>query len=195
MISIAGSMSASRIIGLTANIFALVSCAIAWVRGHGAQHLRRLAAVLTLLEAALLLDMAFHGRWLLHDLLVHLATASHLYGDRSGPQHVALALLVIVVVAAIVLTLWLFRSRPGAALAACGGILSLCCWCVEVISLHAIDSLLYYRVDGVTVVRLVWAAYSLMTGAGILWDTFTARAHDPTGECPAESPSVTPIPF
>jgi hypothetical protein len=57
-------------------------------------------------------------------------------------------------------------------LAACGGILSLCCWCVEVISLHSVDSLLYRSVDGVMVVRLAWATCSLMVGFGMLWDTF-----------------------
>jgi hypothetical protein len=176
VIFLARSLSPARIIGLTAFLFALVSCVIAWVRGRGnAPHPRRLAAVLTLLQAALLLDVAFNGRWLLHDMLANVAKASSLYGDRSGPQHVALALLSGAVVTGFGLALWTFRGRPGAALAACGGILSLCCWCVEVISLHAVDGFLYRRVDGVMLVRLAWAACSLMTGAGILWDTFAMR--------------------
>jgi hypothetical protein len=173
MISIAGSLSPQRIVGLTPSVFALVSCAIAWIKGRETPHRRRLARALTILEAALLLDMVFNGRWLLHDLLAGVAKANNLYVRRAGPQHVALALVGSVVVAAIGLALWIFRGRPGASLAACGGILSFCCWWVEVISLHGVDSLLYHRVDGVMVVSLVWTACSLMTGVGILWDTFT----------------------
>ena len=187
MISIAQSLSPTRIIGLTADLFALSSCAVAWVRGRRAHLRTRLAATLTLLEAALLLDLAFNARWLLHNLLANVAIASHLYGERSGPQQVALGLLGFVVVAAIASALWRFRRRPGAALAACGGILSVCCWWVEVISLHAVDSVLYRRVDGVTFIRLAWAACSLMTGVGILGDTFAVQ----TRERPIKKPSAS----
>jgi hypothetical protein len=180
VIYIAGSLSPTRIIGLTANVFALTSCAIAWVRGRGVPHRRQLAIVFAALESMLLLDMVFNGRWLLHDFLAHLAVAASLYGERSGPQRVAIGLVGTAVVAAIGLALWFFRSRPGAALATCGAILSLCCWCVEVISLHDLDSLLYLRVDGVTFVRLAWAGCSLMTGAGILWDAFSKSVHTRT---------------
>lgn len=192
--STAGLLNPTRIIGLAAYAFALVSCAIAWVRGHRSQRRRRLAVILTALETALLLDSVFNGRWLLHDSLSRLAMANHLYGERFGPQHVALDLLGSAVVVGIGFALWLFRGRPGASLAATGGILSLGCWWVEVISLHAVDSLLYQRVDGVMLVRLVWAACSLMMGVGILWDTFAKHAHVLSDKCPAEVPvPLTPF--
>jgi hypothetical protein len=173
MISIAGSLSPQRIMGLTPSVFALGSCAVAWARGREAPRRRRLAAALTVLEAGLLLDMVFNARWLLHDLLAGVAKVNNLYFRRAGPQHVALALLGSAVVAAMGLALWIFRGRPGASFAACSGLLSFCCWCVEVISLHGVDSLLYHRVDGVMIVSLAWASCSLMTGVGILWDSFT----------------------
>jgi len=138
----------------------------------------RLAAVLTVLEAALLLDAVFNGGWRVHSFLDNEAIARNVYDQRFGPQHVALVFLAIAVAAGIGLTLRLFRGRPGASLAACGCILSLCFWCLEVVSLHAVDALLYRRVNGVMLVRLIWAACSLMTSLGILWDTFAARAHD-----------------
>jgi len=188
MTSVAASLNPTRIIGLASDVFALLSCAIAWAKGRGVPPQRSLAIFLTGLEAAILIDFVFNARWLLHDSLAKLAIAINLYNDRSGPQHVALGLLVTAVAAGVGFTSWLFRDRPGAALAACGGILSSCCWCVEVISLHSVDNLIYRRVDGVTLVRLAWSACSLMTGVGVLWDTFAGRALNHSGNRPKEPP-------
>jgi len=188
MISNAGLLNPTRIIGLAAYAFALVSCAIAWARGGGSQHRKRLAVILMALEAALLLDSVFNLRWLLHNSLARLAMANHLYGGRSGPQHVALDLLGSAVAVGVASVLWLFRGRPSAWLAATGGIRSVGCWWVEVISLHAVDGLLYRRVDGVMPVRLFWTACSLMMGIGVLWDTFAKDAHAHSGKWPAEEP-------
>ena len=173
MTSIAGLLTLSRVIGLSAFGFALAACVLAWFRSRRASQKGWLAAVLALLESMLILDMAFHGRWRLHNLLAGVAITSHRYGERSVPQYAALILLGSAVAAGIGLTVWHLRDRPGAAFAVCGGVLSVCCWFVEVISLHAVDGLLYRRIDGVTFVRFVWAACSLMTGAGMLWDTFS----------------------
>jgi len=177
MISIAEWSNPTRIVGLSSNLFALLSCGIARVRGGGAPHGRWLASVLAALEAALFLDMVFDGRWLLHDLLDSEAIASNLYAFRGGPQVAALGLLGGVVVAGIVFTRRRLLGRTGAYLAVCGGILSLSCWCVEVISLHAVDAVLYHIVDEVKVVGFVWIACSLMTSAGILWDAFATNTH------------------
>jgi hypothetical protein len=144
------------------------------------------------MEAALILDMAFRGRWLLHNLLANLAKADHLYAGRSGPQHIALYLLGCAVAAGIGLALWRFRGRPGGVLAAGGGILSLCLWWVEVVSLHAVDSLLYHPEHGIMPVKLAWAACSLMTGAGILWDSFSAPTHARLRRCTTETPPASP---
>ena len=76
MISNAGLLNPTRIIGLAAYAFALVSCAIAWARGGGSQHRKRLAVILMALEAALLLDSVFNLRWLLHNSLARLAMAN-----------------------------------------------------------------------------------------------------------------------
>jgi hypothetical protein len=187
MISTAVLLSPTRIIGLAAYAFALISCAIAWVKGRRSQHRRRLTMILTTLEAALLLDSVFNGRWLLHNSLAHLAMANHLYGKRSGPQHVALDLLASAVAVGVGVVLWLFRDRPGAFLAVTAGILSLSCWWVEVISLHAVDGLLYQRVDGIMLVRLAWSACSVMMGVGMLWDTFGGHAHVLPDEYPADA--------
>jgi hypothetical protein len=176
MISIATSLDTARIIAPATSAFAFVSCVFAWARDRHVPRRSRLAASLTVLEAALILDEAFNGRWRLHDLLANAARATNRYAERAGPQHIALALVANIVFAGVVLTLLFFKGRPGASLAVCGAILSVSCWCVEVISLHSVDAFLYSSVDGVMVVRLAWAACSLMVGCGILWDTFAARA-------------------
>jgi hypothetical protein len=54
--------------------------------------------------------------------------------------------------------------------AICGAILSLSCWCAEVISLHAVDAIFHATINGIMLVSLIWVAGSLMTGLGILWD-------------------------
>ncbi len=170
MISLAGWLNPTRLIGLTAYLFALASCVLAWAGGHGTAHQRRLAAVIGVLEAALLADMVLNGRWLLHDLLENESMKRNIYADRAGPQLATLIFLGVAALAGVGLVLRNLRNRAGAALAACGAILSVTCWCVEVVSLHSVDLVLYREAYGVKLVGLVWAACSLMTGVGILWD-------------------------
>jgi hypothetical protein len=188
MIAVAGPLTPARILWLAPHAFALASCSIAWARARRAQRATQPAAALTALEAAFVLDRAFNGRWLLHNLLARLAMADHLYAGRSGPQHLALYLLACAAAAGGGIVLWRFRGRPGAAVAACGGVLSVSLWWVEVISLHAVDGLLYHSLHGVIPVKLAWTACSLMTGAGILWDASSPPAHAGERNNPAAAP-------
>jgi hypothetical protein len=177
MTSIPGWQNPTQSIGLASCLLAFVCCAIAWIRGRSVPLLRKLSAILAVLEAALFLDMAFNGRWLLHDWLENQAIARGLYDLRTVPQIVALCFLGGCAATGIALVLWHLRGKAGAALAACGGILSVGCWCVEVVSLHAVDHVLYSTVDGVMLVALAWIAFAIMTGGGILWHLFAFRAH------------------
>jgi len=188
MVTLAGWLNPTRVIGLSANLFALISCGIAWTIGRGSPRRGRLAAVLTVLEAGLVADMAFSFRSLLHDLLENEAIAKGLYAQRAGPQIVALYLLSAAAAAGMGLAFQRLRGRTGAFVATCGAILSLSCWCVEVISLHATDTVLYYTVDGVMLVSLCWVACALMTGLGILWDTPASHAHAAQSANPAGAP-------
>lgn len=181
MISIRGGLNPTQLIGLSTYSFAFVCCVIAWIGGRGLPPLRRIAALLALLEAALLLDMVFSGRWLLHDWLEREANARGLYAMRAGLQSAALCFLGVCTAVGIAWTLWPLRGEPGASLAACGGILSLGTWCVEVVSLHAVDRVLYRTFDGVMHVTLIWIACALMTGAGVLWDMLACSAHARAG--------------
>jgi hypothetical protein len=134
-----------------------------------------------MLEAALLLDAVFNGRVRVHSLLDSEVIARNMYDQRFGPQYAALVLLAIAVVGGVGLVFRLFRGRPGACLAAFGCILSLCFWCIEVVSLHSVDSFLYHRVSGVMRISAARAVFALMTCVGILWDVFAARADVGTG--------------
>ena len=170
MTSHAGWLNPTRIIGMNAYFITAVSCALAWARYHGSPRLKRLALILTVLEAGLFLDKVFSVRWLLHDLLEGEAIRENLYAERFVPQIAALSILGATAAAGIGLTWLHLRGRAGAIIAVWGAVLSLSCWCAEVISLHAIDSAFYYTIDGVMLVSLCWVACSLMTGLGILWE-------------------------
>jgi len=171
MISLAGWLSPTRIVGLAAYFFATTSCCIAWVRNLRAQRSGRLAAYLGLLEAGLFIDMAFNGRWMLHDLLEDEAISRSLYAQRTGPQVALLGFLGAATAISIGLVIRALGGKTGASVAACGAIFSLSCWCAEVISLHAIDAVFYANIDGLMVVSLCWIGGSLMTGLGILWES------------------------
>jgi hypothetical protein len=181
-------LNPTRVIGLSAFLFALISCGIAWARSRGILRRGQFAAVLAVLEAGLLLDMAFSVRALLHDLLENEAIASGLYSHRVGPQLGALGFLGVAAAAGMGLAFQRLRGRKGAIVAACGAILSVSCWFVEVISLHATDTVFYYTVDGVMLVSLCWVASALMTGLGILWDARAVRAYTGQGANPAGTP-------
>ena len=176
MTSHAEWLNPTRIIGMSAYLFAAVSCAIAWARYREFPHLRRLAWVIAVLEAGLFLDMAFSVRWQLHNLLEGEAIRENLYAQRFGPQLAALIILGAAAAIGIGLTWLRFRGRAGAIIAGWGAVLSLSCWCTEVISLHAIDAVFHYTVDGVMMVSLFWVACSLMTSLGILWDSWAVHA-------------------
>lgn len=83
MTSHAGWLNPTRIIGMNAYFITAVSCALAWARYHGSPRLKRLALILTVLEAGLFLDKVFSVRWLLHDLLEGEAIRENLYAEHS----------------------------------------------------------------------------------------------------------------
>jgi len=100
----------------------------------------------------------------------------NLYDHRTPLQIVALGVLSAAAATGVGLAFQRLRGSAGGIMATCGAILSLCCWCAEVISLHAFDTVLYCQVGGVMLVSLCWVTCALMTGLGILWDFRAARA-------------------
>jgi hypothetical protein len=170
MITSQGWIGPTRATGLLAYATAFTCCGIAWIRTKARRGTSHLAAVLTLIESALLLDMAFNWRWKLHQALMDFAMRKHEYAQRGLPQ-----LIVVTLLGALLLFGWFvawrtFRGRGTTLLAVSGASLSLVVWCIEVVSLHAVDHVLYYSVDGMMAVTLLWLLACTMTSIGMLLD-------------------------
>jgi hypothetical protein len=170
MITSADWMSPTRASGLVAYGTALVCCGIAWVRTKDQRNTSRLVPALMVVEGALLLDMAFNWRWILHGMVGAYAQSHHEYELRRSPQLIALGILAGLLLLGLFAALRFFRKRMGALLAVSGVLLSLITWCVEVVSLHAVDHILYHLIGNVMVVSFVWILACLMTSVGILID-------------------------
>jgi hypothetical protein len=161
-------LNPTRALGLVAYATAAVCCCIRWMKAKG--EIARLAAVLLVIEAILLLDMAFNWRWKLHQALMDLAQHEHEYGQRRLPQTIVLLVLACVLLYGIYRCWRAFRHRGTTLLAVCGTLLSMVLWCTEVISLHAVDHVLYLSLSGVMAVSLLWIISCSMTSIGILLD-------------------------
>jgi uncharacterized membrane protein len=112
--------------------------------------------------------MVFDLRWRLHQFFVDFATQKHEYGLRKLPQEIVITLLVGLLLFSLLAARRLFRDAAGARLAASGVLLSVILWCVEVVSLHAVDHILYHLIGKWMVVTVLWILACLMTSIGIL---------------------------
>lgn len=142
---------------------------------------------LTVLQSALLVDMLFSLRWLLHNKLASEFMVHHLYERRVGPQHLALLLVAAAASTGIWLLLKSLRGRRGAQLASCGMILWISTWFTEVISLHSMDVFLHKSLAHVNVRDVAWIVSSVMISYGVLLDvrsptTATRRSFHPVEE-------------
>jgi hypothetical protein len=163
-------LSPTRLTGLTAYTASLLACTWRWVTYRERDVWGRLYAVLVGVQLSLLLDMAFDWRWKLHDLGVRVTTGLGVYGLRSTPQLLALAALSLTLALFSILIFYKFRRRIGVALALTCTLLSVGLWCVECVSLHYVDGVLYRLVGVVMMVSLVWVGLALVTCLGIWLD-------------------------
>jgi hypothetical protein len=169
-------LTPTRASGMAAYGVAATSCGIVWARASGVRNVRKIAAWLTAIESVLLLDMIVDGRWVLHQLFVNIAQNQHEYGLRGLPQVILVTFLLAILFVSVYFSLRLLRAKIGALLAVSGALLSLITWCIEVVSLHQIDTLLYHQVWRFMVVSFIWIAGCLMTSAGILFESRRANA-------------------
>jgi hypothetical protein len=163
-------LTPTRATGIAAYLVATACCCIAWARTRHLLNVSRLAAFLAAVEAALLLDMVFNLRWWIHQQLMDLAQQRQEYEMRRSPQLIAIVILAVLLMLGVVSALRILRARPGALLAVSGVLLSLALWCTEVVSLHAVDHILYHLLGPWMLVSLVWVLAALMTSVGILLD-------------------------
>jgi hypothetical protein len=169
-------LTPTRASGIAAYGVAVTSCGIVWGRARSARNVRKIAAWLTTIESVLLLDMIVDGRWVLHQFFVNIAQNQHEYGLRRLPQVILVTFFLAIFFVSLHFSLRLLRAKPGALLAVSGALLSLITWCIEVVSLHQVDAVLYHQVWGVMIVSLVWIAGCLMTSVGILLESHRANA-------------------
>jgi hypothetical protein len=164
-------LSPTRASGLAAYGTAVACCAIAWLRTRARGAVAQLPAVLTLMESALFLDIVFNWRWMLHQILMDVAQRTHEYGARRLPQLIVIVCLAGLLILGLNAARRFFRGRPGALLAVSGVLLSLVVWCTEVVSLHAVDHVLYHFLGNLMIVSFLWVSASLVTSIGVLVDS------------------------
>jgi hypothetical protein len=168
MITIGEWLNPTRSVGLLAYGTATICCGIAWVRAKNRGQDWRLAALLTLIESVLLLDIAFDGRWMIHAFVGDVARSRHEYGLRKEPQVIALIILAALLLVSLLAVQRLFRGKVGSRLTISGILLSVVVWCVEVVSLHALDHILYHLIGKWMVVSGLWILACSMTSIGML---------------------------
>src|ERR1700733_5096822 len=172
-------LTPTRASGIAAYGVALTNCGIVWARAKGARRVRKIAAWLTAIEGFLLLDMIVDGRWILHQFFVNIAQNKHEYSLRRSPQVILVTFLLGILFLSLYFSLRLFRAKTGAFVAVSGASLSLIIWCIEVVSLHQVDAILYYPVGRWMVVSLVWIVACLTTSVGILLEERRANTATP----------------
>jgi hypothetical protein len=168
MTTIGEWLNPTRTVGLIAYGTAVTCCGIAWVREKNQRQDWRLAALLTLIESTLLLDIAFNWRWMLHRFLMDIAQGAHIYQVRTIPQLIALIILVGLSFLGLLAIRRSSRGRGGTRLAVSGVLFSLVLWFTEVVSLHQVDHVLYHRLGKIMAVTLLWILACLMTSIGML---------------------------
>ena len=136
--------------------------------GKGDPARSRLLALLTVFEGCLLLDIVFNVRWNLHQLFMDEATTLTLYASRRGPQALVLIALVGVFLFGLRMTSQRLRGRGGAIFAVSGALLSLVLWCTEVVSLHAVDHIMYHPLGKLMTVSFLWILACTLTSFGVL---------------------------
>ena len=165
----------TRAAGVAAYSVAMACCVFAWSQAKGDPAKSRFAALLTACDGLLLLDMVFNVRWTLHQLFMDEATAMALYASRRGPQTVVLIALAGIFLFGLRVVSRKLRGRGGAILAASGALLSVSLWCTEVVSLHAVDHILYHSIGNLMTVSLLWILACMLTSIGVLVESKTVR--------------------
>lgn len=119
------------------------------------------------LESLLMFDMAMNERWALHGNAMRFALHRGFYPQRHGIQIAGLTILFAILLFGATIITRRLRNRLGAIVAAWSALLALILWCVELVSLHEIDTILYYKVDGFMVIAFVWMILGATTAIGI----------------------------
>ena len=95
------------------------------------------------------------------------------YAHRRGMQITGLTILFLILLFGVGIITRRLRRRWGAIVAAWSALLALTMWCVELVSLHEIDAVLYHKVGGFMVVAFVWMVLGATTAISIQLEAST----------------------
>jgi hypothetical protein len=157
----------TSVAGMMAFAAAGTSSAVAWLRGRSDANVERIAAWVTFLEVFLFFDIVFKWRWMLHAAFIRLAMDHAEYERRRVVQVAALVVLSAILLGFGTFTARKLRDKISVTFALWSASLSLACWCVEVISLHYVDAVLYHRIAGVMVIVPIWLLLGFTTAISI----------------------------
>lgn len=157
----------TSVAGLLSFGIATLSSGIALFRLRNVPAVAWPVAWIAALESLLLLDMAMDARWALHGNVMQFALHRGFYAQRHGIQIAGLTILFAILVFGAAMMTRRLRDRLGALVAAWSALLALTMWCVELVSLHEIDAVLYHQVDGFMVIAFVWMILGATTAISI----------------------------
>jgi hypothetical protein len=157
----------TSVAGLLSFGIAALSSVVAFFRLRSVAAVAWPAAWIATLESLLLFDMAMDARWALHGNAMRVALHRGFYAQRHGIQIAGLTILFAILLLGAAIIVRRLRNRPGAMVAAWSALLALTMWCVEVVSLHEIDTVLYYKVGGFMVIAFVWMILGATTAISI----------------------------
>jgi hypothetical protein len=157
----------TSVAGLLSFGIAALSSGIALFRLRNVAAVAWPAAWIAALESLLMLDMAMDARWALHGNVMQFALRRGFYAQRHGIQIAGLTILFAILLFGAAIITCRLRSMPGAIVAAWSALLALTMWCVELVSLHEIDAVLYHKVGGFMVIAFVWMILGATTAISI----------------------------
>jgi hypothetical protein len=171
MVSILEGLSVTRVVGLAAYATSLSLCAGRLWKSRTDSRTGKVFGVLTILQLALLLDIAFDWRWKLHAFFMGQATAHGVYELRRSPQLLALWVLAGISAFCCVSIASKFRHRSGAAIAVTGTMLSIMLRGAELLSYHNLDAVLYRSIWKIMLVGVLWLGLTAFTCLGVWIDS------------------------
>jgi hypothetical protein len=149
----------TQLTGVLAFSVATIACAIASRRTQGRD--RRLWTLLAALNFLFFVEIFAGFRHRIHDLADGLLMTSGLYDERHGPQEMIVMSVGVIAVVFVSLPLLLRRNSTTARLATSITIALFVLFAIEMVSLHAIDAVLYRFIGPVYLIGWMWAAAAI----------------------------------
>lgn len=155
-----------------AGILAFVVTALACFIASGARRKSRDLSIwrrLSIVYGLLAIEMIAAMRHRIHDFVNALLKATGEYSARSGLQEMLIAALAIVIITTMGVYFVRLGKVKGATRLAVGVTIALVAlFLLEMISLHAIDAILYRPIGPLMAIAYLWIAASAVTGIAAL---------------------------